>query len=359
MEKAVPGGAAEIRTIVAKLAPWYYRFEIAGVRTDEWPACDASGHREITVPAIREGFWRGKRVLDVGCNEGAWSFGVLGHGAASVEGFDCREINVEKARFLARVLEHADRARFEVGSCDTWFDRPRGPYDVIVFPGVMYHLPAPWDTVGVLCDHAREGILVGTVLWGGEPGYTRYEEGENIAASEDALPSWMPNDLTTVVEEFARHGFHPTALWESRTGWAWGGMTGMLKNCRDVAGFVAADQRGYEAWLEVHVTPDLAERGGGAEPTDHLDVCVYNRRPSARRLVGALDVVGADGSRTTLLEGAIDVEARIDRAGDPGSRSTDVRIPCRLPSGPVRVEVRLRDEASGESTTRVARFVVP
>lgn len=89
-------------------------------------------------------------------------FGVVDYGAAEVDAFDCREINTEKAKFVAG-LRGITNINFETGSCDEWF-KSHGPYDYIIFPGVLYHLPTPWDTVREYCANAQEGILVASAV---------------------------------------------------------------------------------------------------------------------------------------------------------------------------------------------------
>ena len=69
--------AAAILAEVQRLAPWYYLWDLQGVRTDATPPCDDQGHRQVFCPPIFEGFWAGKSVLDVACNEGAYGLAVV------------------------------------------------------------------------------------------------------------------------------------------------------------------------------------------------------------------------------------------------------------------------------------------
>ena len=149
---------AEIRSEVRRLAPWYYRFDLPGISTAEVPAVDNTGHREIVFPDVRPGFWEGASVLDVGCAEGAWSFGALERGAARVTAFDCRRSHIEKARFIANVRGHSG-VEFEVGSCDRWLDEHAGArYDVVTFCGIIPTHPLQ---------------LLGIAQWRGAPSSSR------------------------------------------------------------------------------------------------------------------------------------------------------------------------------------------
>jgi 2-polyprenyl-3-methyl-5-hydroxy-6-metoxy-1,4-benzoquinol methylase len=195
----------EIENEIRRLAPWYYLYDIHGVRTDITPPFDEFGHRQVDTPHELLPYLKGKSVLDVGCNEGKRGFEALKSGAASVIGFDCRQMNIDKARFVAKSLE-IDNAAFAVGSADAWPNTPQ--HDVVFLCGLLYHLPRPWETVAKYCAIARETIFVTSVLQGGNNGYTPWMEGETIGASEKTTEaSMMPNTIETVTQEFAKHGF--------------------------------------------------------------------------------------------------------------------------------------------------------
>lgn len=130
----------EIIHEVKRLAPWYYLFDLQGVRTDITAPFDKFGHRTVKVPSLWPDFWKGKTVLNMGCNEGGYSFSALEHGARSVDGFDVRAVNVEKARLVAKVKGYGN-VRFEQASGDKWFrDNADRRYDLVLMCGLLYHL---------------------------------------------------------------------------------------------------------------------------------------------------------------------------------------------------------------------------
>ena len=221
-----------IRGEVERLAPWYYAFDLNGVRTDGGTPCDHHGHRRVSLPEGAALYLKGRTVLDVGCNEGGYSFAALDHGAAHVDGLDCRSVNIEKASFAAEALGY-ENVRFHVASCDSWLQRDPEPVDYVFLCGLLYHLPEPWRTIGEFCALARKGVYVTSVLHGGKDGYTAQYETDTIAGNENPEKvSMMPNTTETLVSEFTAHGFHPLHMGEGRAPELWGGCWLFLKNCR-------------------------------------------------------------------------------------------------------------------------------
>lgn len=212
-----------------RLAPWYYDFDLDGVKTASLGQVDMHGHRRVDVASVSRHIWQGKSVLDAGCNEGGWTFSAVSQGAGHVEAFDCRPINVEKAELVA-AIKGVRNVEFSVHSCDSWLDaHPERSFDYVFLCGLLYHLTEPWKTIEQYSALAKEGVLVSTVLYGGEDGYSPFPEIETVAASADPSEvSMMPNSTRTVIEEFGRHGLYPRYYWESRYGEYWGGCTIMF-----------------------------------------------------------------------------------------------------------------------------------
>src|SRR5207249_2724124 len=82
----------------------------------------------------------GRRVLDIGCNAGYMSFAAKRLGAEYVLGIDT---NLGSS---SSFIEQAEFCRGVLGlQVDFWeqslFDfTPQGPFDVVLFCGVLYHL---------------------------------------------------------------------------------------------------------------------------------------------------------------------------------------------------------------------------
>jgi 2-polyprenyl-3-methyl-5-hydroxy-6-metoxy-1,4-benzoquinol methylase len=93
------------------------------------------------------GSLEGKRVLDVACNSGFWSFQCALLGAKEVVGFDARQEMIDQANFIKSIVG-AENAQFQV--LDFWDmspDRLAGKFDVVLNLGILHHLS---DTIEAL-----------------------------------------------------------------------------------------------------------------------------------------------------------------------------------------------------------------
>ena len=144
--KGAGAAAAALRREVERLGPWFHnlRLPIEGGVVETAPE-----HPLGDFPAA---FWRyfkhavpqdlrGKRVLDVGCNAGFYSFELKRRGAAHVVGIDHNPAYLAQARF-ARDLLGLD---VELRQLDVYDLGKLGaaPFDVVLFLGVFYHLRHP------------------------------------------------------------------------------------------------------------------------------------------------------------------------------------------------------------------------
>jgi len=333
---------------VRRLSPWYFRFDLDGVSTDITPPIEGRFHRDVAFPAVEPGFWKGKRVLDIACNEGAFSFAALREGAARVDAFDVRESNIEKARFVQRVQGHA-RVDFHVSTIDDWFDAHPEQYDHVLCCGILYHLVDPQATIARVAQSSKGTILVTCVLFGGdEVGYTRYKELDNAAASADSLDSLAPNNTATLIEEFAQHGFHPIHVSETRQGDLWGGCNLLLAKADRVPGAaIEPHASSFPRPLDVHVVPESAEPGA---PLD-VRVSLYNWSTEPVAAEGALTVTDAAGETVaTAGPSAFDLPARVKDKGDVGSKSVDLRVQLDVGAAarPLTLTAAVRERGTDE-----------
>lgn len=94
----------------------------------------------------------GKRVLDVGCNEGFFSFEAKRRGAAQVIGLDANPAAIDRAR------RRGTEVAFLLQSWDTL---PAGRFDIILFLSALHYESRPRELLQRLCAHLTEdGFLI-------------------------------------------------------------------------------------------------------------------------------------------------------------------------------------------------------
>jgi SAM-dependent methyltransferase len=98
--------------------------------------------------------FQGKRVLDVGCRDGLFSFEAERRGASEVVGIDN-----DLSTGAVEVLIPHFRSRVHMAEMNVLDLRPEtfGTFDVVVFAGVLYHMRYPAWTLQILRNVLRDG----------------------------------------------------------------------------------------------------------------------------------------------------------------------------------------------------------
>jgi len=106
----------------------------------------------------------GKRVLDIGCRDGLFSFAAEKMGASEVIGID-NDLSKPATEFLIPYF----KSKVIMKEMNVYNLTPleTGRFDVVIFPGVLYHLRYPFWALKVIRDVMTVGsqLIIETPLW--------------------------------------------------------------------------------------------------------------------------------------------------------------------------------------------------
>ena len=110
---------------------------------------------------------KGKRVLDIGCRDGLFSFAAESMGAAEVVGID-NDLSKPATEFLIPYFK--SKVRMELMNVYDLGPDKFGLFDIVIFPGVLYHLRYPFWGLRAIRSVLKPGgnLIVETPIWRGE-----------------------------------------------------------------------------------------------------------------------------------------------------------------------------------------------
>ncbi|MGH2351499.1 MAG: TIGR04290 family methyltransferase [Chloroflexota bacterium] len=159
-----------IKEQIRALGPWFHNLRLGKngevVTAPNHPLGDFPAnfwlHFERGIPRDLTGW----TVLDVGCNAGFYSFEMKRRGAAHVLGIDHDDTYLAQARFAREQLElDVEFQRLEVYDVD---HLGGGPFDLVLFLGVFYHLRHPLYALEKVARLARRRLIFQTMERGSE-----------------------------------------------------------------------------------------------------------------------------------------------------------------------------------------------
>ena len=110
------------------------------------------------LEAIKKLDLKGKKVLDIGCRDGIYSFEVEKMGASEIIGID-NDISKPAVEFLIPFFNSKVKM-VEMNLFDLKTES-FGMFDVIIFPGTLYHLRYPFHALKIVANILKEdGILL-------------------------------------------------------------------------------------------------------------------------------------------------------------------------------------------------------
>lgn len=166
---------AEMRSRMAELAPFHHAIDLPfGLNTYDKSSRGQDRQSMGRIDSMSKHVWprlleqfggtlQGKRVLDVACNCGGFSFLAAGAGADEVLGFDSEDRYIEQARFVQEARQEK-RVRFEVDRLENVSAESCGRFDVSFFFGILYHLEDPIGGLRRIASLTTDTIVVDTHL---------------------------------------------------------------------------------------------------------------------------------------------------------------------------------------------------
>lgn len=124
--------------------------------------------QKLTLRFLDEIDFHGKRVLDIGCRDGLFSFAAEKAGASEILGID-NDLSRGANEFLIPFFN--SKVRMQELNLYNLHESSIGKFDVIIFPGVLYHLRYPFWGLKKIRDVLEPGgtLLIETAVWPREP----------------------------------------------------------------------------------------------------------------------------------------------------------------------------------------------
>ncbi len=132
--------------------------------TPGWQDPNVLRTQEMVRQALDALDFKGKYVLDVGCRDGLFSFEAEKRGAAEVIGID-NNLSRAATEFLIPFLK--SRVRMEERNLYGLTPEMFGPFDIVICPGVLYHLRFPFLGLKRMWDVLKDGgyLVLETAIW--------------------------------------------------------------------------------------------------------------------------------------------------------------------------------------------------
>jgi tRNA (mo5U34)-methyltransferase len=198
-----------------KSLPWVHAIDVGGGVTT--PGTWGKGNPEVYKACDQIDFSR-KRVLDIGCWDGMWSFEAERRGAAEVVGTDLVDQRPNAAESTLRVAAalRSSQVRYVPSLSVYEIEKLGKKFDIILYLGVFYHLKDPLRSFTSLRRVLKNGgsmIVEGAVL--NDPGcfanfYYRepfYGDYSNWwVPTRDCLRQWVECSFMKITWEGAPFG---------------------------------------------------------------------------------------------------------------------------------------------------------
>ena len=220
VEQSAPDGSAlptdrDELVNLAKSYTWVHTIDLGGSYTT--PGQWGRGNPEITRAFDAIDF-RGKRVLDIGCWDGQWSFEAESRGAAEIVATDLisqRDFKQDRTFEVAAALR-GSKAIYIPDLSVYDIETLKSDFDVVLFMGVYYHLKDPikaFTAVRRVLRDQGQLLTEGAILT--EPGcFARFYYKERFCGDDsnwwvptkDCLRQWIECSFLQIRWEAAQWG---------------------------------------------------------------------------------------------------------------------------------------------------------
>jgi tRNA (mo5U34)-methyltransferase len=155
----------ELRELFDSVKPWHHLIDVRGVATKTESAWgDDLDHPRVLWESVSELLpsLEGKRVLDVGCNDGFFLFACRRLGAKEVVGVEVREHYYDHAVLVNRLLDLGGITIHLMSAYDV--GEALGQFDVTLALGLIYHLKNPFLFLERVSAITTSTIIVETAV---------------------------------------------------------------------------------------------------------------------------------------------------------------------------------------------------
>jgi len=196
---------------------YYHVIEVApGIFTPGWK--EIQPIQAPVTQALRSLPVKGKRVLDIGCRDGLFSFEAERMGAAEVIGID-NDLSAAAVEFL--IPHFGSKVRmfqmnlFELRPADF------GRFDVVICAGVLYHLRYPFHALRLIRDVMNDGaaLLLETAM------YTMHETEPLLWCPTGKNSPYEPTSVTFFNHLGLEQTLQSLGIWTHSTYWLNGHIT--------------------------------------------------------------------------------------------------------------------------------------
>ncbi|OLD57318.1 MAG: hypothetical protein AUI54_03230 [Acidobacteria bacterium 13_1_40CM_2_56_5] len=151
-----------LRDTVAKLGPWYHDVQLTPEISTSPLQRQYMVNRWRFLSEVLPADLSGKTVLDIGCNGGFFSLQMKQRNADRVVGIDIMPHCLAQARFVSHWFGQPVELR-ELGVYDV---ESLGPFDIVVFIGVLYHLRHPLYAIDKVASICKDTMYLQSLVRG-------------------------------------------------------------------------------------------------------------------------------------------------------------------------------------------------